>query len=254
MQANKLEGLLQMGGGLDVEASCKPTKTKAAAPEAPEETPTEVTQDSSTYGGNPNDEFDPYDPKLMAEILKHNAKMQNPKAAPQAPKPKGAIAKVANPVDMDKLDKLFKIAHNLPKIELHAHIGGCYRPQTFVELAEAKNISIDHIDFYNVDLKAAFEIFKVGSQLITDTATLKRVTKEIIEDYNKQNTRYLELRSTPKAIGEIKTKEEYVETVLEAIQEASEEFRSIRVAFLISVNRTAEVATAKEAVDLLVKF
>ena len=142
----------------------------------------------------------------------------------------------------------------MPKIELHAHIGGCYRPQTFVELAEAKNLSIDHIDFYNVDIKAAFEIFKVGSQLITDAATLKRVTKEIIEDYNKQNTRYLELRSTPKAIGEIKTKEEYVETILEAIKEASEEFRSIRVAFLISVNRTAEVATAKEAVDLLVKF
>jgi|TARA_B110000285_G_scaffold143341_1_gene160140 cell division protein ZapA (FtsZ GTPase activity inhibitor) len=45
-----------------------------------------------------------------------------------------------------------------------------------------------------------------------------------------------------------------VETVLEAIKEASEEFRSIRVAFLISVNRTAEVSTAKEAVDLLVKF
>lgn len=123
-----------------------------------------------------------------------------------------------------------------------------------MELAEAKNISIDHIDFYNVDIKAAFEIFKVGSQLITDAATLKRVTKEIIEDYNKQNTRYLELRSTPKAIGAIKTKEEYVETVLEAIKEASEEFKSIRVAFLISVNRTAEVATAKEAVDLLVKF
>ena len=84
---------------------------------------------------------------------------------------------------MAKMDDLFKIAHNLPKIELHAHIGGCFRPQTFVDLAEQKKISIDHIDFYNVDLKTAFEIFKVGSQLITNTETLKRVTKEIIEDY-----------------------------------------------------------------------
>lgn len=181
---------MQLGGGLDVSASCKPTETKAVAPEAtgpegPEETATDVTQDSSAYGGNANDEFDPYDPKLMAEILKHNAKMQNPKAVSQAPKPKGPLPKLANPVDMDKMEKLFKIVHNLPKIELHAHIGGCYRPQTFVELAEAKNLSIDHIDFYNVDIKGAFEIFKVGSQLITDAATLKRVTKEIIEDYNK---------------------------------------------------------------------
>lgn len=84
---------------------------------------------------------------------------------------------------MAKMDDLFKIAHNLPKIELHAHIGGCFRPQTFVDLAEQKKISIDHIDFYNVDLQTAFEIFKVGSQLITNTETLKRVTKEIIEDY-----------------------------------------------------------------------
>lgn len=48
-------------------------------------------------------------------------------------------------------------------MELHAHIGGCFRPQTFLELAEAKRINIDHIDFYNVDIKTAFEIFKVGS-------------------------------------------------------------------------------------------
>ena len=74
---------------------------------APEETPTEVTQASSAYAGNLDDEFDPYDPKLMAEILKHNAKMQKPKVAAQAPKPKGALPKVANPVDMDKLDQLF---------------------------------------------------------------------------------------------------------------------------------------------------
>lgn len=29
----------------------------------------------------------------------------------------------------------------------------------------------------------AFEIFKVGSKLVTDILTLKRITREIIEDY-----------------------------------------------------------------------
>ena len=77
---------------------------------------------------------------------------------------------------------------------------------TFLELADSKGIDTDHIDFYNVDIKTAFEIFKVGDQLITDTMTLKRVTKEVIEDYAKQNTRYLELRSTPKIIGKIESK------------------------------------------------
>ena len=55
--------------------------------------------------------------------------------------------------------------------------------------------------------------------MITDIYTLKKVTKEIIEDYNKQNTRYLELRSTPKAIGDIKSKEEYILAVIDAIEE-----------------------------------
>ena len=63
---------------------------------------------------------------------------------------------------MQKMDELFQLTHSLPKIELHAHIGGSFRPKTFVDLAEAKNISIDHIDFYKVDIKTAFEIFKVG--------------------------------------------------------------------------------------------
>ena len=118
---------------------------------------------------------DPYDPKLMEEILKYNQKASEPtKAKKGPPEPKGPN------VDMQAMDELFKITHNLPKIELHAHIGGCYRPMTFLELAEEKKIDIDHIDFYNIDIPTAFEIFKVGSRLITDCQTLKRVTKEII--------------------------------------------------------------------------
>ena len=147
---------------------------------------------------------------------------------------------------------LFQYCHQVPKIELHAHIGGCFRPMTFLELAEAKGIDTDHIDFYNVDIKTAFEIFKVGDQLITDTQTLKRVTKEVIEDYSKQNTRYLELRSTPKIVGKIQSKEEYINTIIEAIKEMSEEIPTIKVRYLISVNRTRP-ETVEETVDLLLK-
>lgn len=83
------------------------------------------------------------------------------------------------------MDTMFQLTHAIPKLELHAHIGGCFRPQTFMELSMQKNIDIDHIDFYNVDIKCAFEIFKVGGKLVTDRATLKRVTREMIEDYAK---------------------------------------------------------------------
>jgi adenosine deaminase len=120
---------------------------------------------------------------------------------------------------MEKMDALFKLTHNIPKIELHAHIGGCFRPQTFMNLCLLKKIDIDHIDFYNVDIATAFEIFKVGGKLITDAETLRLVTSEIIEDYSKQNTRYLELRSTPKSVGSIASKEEYINIILETMSE-----------------------------------
>ena len=138
---------------------------------------------------------------------------------------------------MKQMDTLFQTCHNIPKIELHAHIGGCFRPMTVMELAEKKKVNIDHIDFYNVDLKTAFEIFKVGGQLITDCETLRQVVKEIIEDYAKQNTRYLELRSTPKQAGQISSKEMYLQTVLNVIHEMKDICQNIKVTFLASVNR-----------------
>jgi adenosine deaminase len=49
---------------------------------------------------------------------------------------------------MKLMDSIFQLSHSIPKIELHAHIGGSIRPTTFLELAEKKNICIDHIDFY----------------------------------------------------------------------------------------------------------
>lgn len=51
-----------------------------------------------------------------------------------------------------EIKDLHLFSFNIPKIELHAHIGGCIRSETFMELAEAKGISIDHLDFYNMSL------------------------------------------------------------------------------------------------------
>jgi hypothetical protein len=51
--------------------------------------------------------------------------MKKPKVDPKL-KNKGPIPK--GNIDMAKFDELFKTCHNLPKVELHAHIGGCFRP------------------------------------------------------------------------------------------------------------------------------
>lgn len=64
---------------------------------------------------------------------------------------------------------------SLPKVELHAHIGGCIRPQTFMELAVEKGVDLDKVDFYNVTIETAFEFFKIMSSLVQDLKTLQKV-------------------------------------------------------------------------------
>ena len=99
----------------------------------------------------------------------------------------------------------------------------------------------------------AFEIFKTGSKLLTDLPTLKRITKEIIQDYAKHNTRYIELRTTPKDFPN-STKREYITTIVEAIKEGEEENALIRVRLLLSINRVMSADQASEIVELALKF
>ena len=155
---------------------------------------------------------------------------------------------------MEKMNKLFKLVHDIPKVELHAHIGGCIRPQTFMNLAVERDINCEHIDFYNVDIKMAFEIFKVTDKLMVDCQTLDRVTREIVEDYSKHNCRYLELRSTPKVVGKIPDRETYIETVVNALVTAESECNMIKTGYLISINRSQPVEIAREVIDLALKM
>ena len=146
------------------------------------------------------------------------------------------------------MQKLFQDTFAIPKIELHAHIGGCLRAETFLELAEERGANVDNIDFYNVTVASAFEIFKVVGQIMIDLDSLERVIREIIVDYSKQNCAYLELRSTPKSLlidrltGAKGSMKDYIDRVLKAIKEGEQaEGKSIRVRYIASINRGSPI-------------
>lgn len=123
------------------------------------------------------------------------------------------------------------------------------RPSTFMELAMASGADLDKVDFYNVDIATAFEFFKIVSQMVTDIKILQRVVYEIIEDFVKQNTKYLELRSTPKAFKG-STAKAYIEAVIEVIRHCEEEF-DVKVRYLVSINRQSGVEAAKATLELV---
>jgi adenosine deaminase len=115
-----------------------------------------------------------------------------------------------------------------------------------MELAMKEGADLDKIDFYKPDINTSFEFFKIGSRLVKDLETLQRVTYEIIEDYHKQNTRYLELRSTPKELGG-KSKQDYIQAINEVIESALYDFPKIKVRYVMSVNRQCGIDAAKES-------
>lgn len=140
-----------------------------------------------------------------------------------------------NDVEKRSIYNFFK--HHVPKIELHAHLNGCIRPETLMELAVERNIDfnliskisglfplpvvIDNNDdkddvaqqcsqndnditvccHLSRTLQECFDLFAILPSIITDLNALRRITYEALEDFAIQNhTVYMELRSTPKRL------------------------------------------------------
>lgn len=139
------------------------------------------------------------------------------------------------------------ILGQMPKVELHAHLNGCIRESTLLELAKERNVTLSPLlhelqyqststsssqekDVKKVNLKHrslqdCFEIFTEISKCVTDLNALKRITQESLHDFSKQNVAYLELRSTPKVLYHDIThqtkasKKDYIDTILKAFEE-----------------------------------
>ncbi|XP_020594005.1 adenosine deaminase-like protein [Phalaenopsis equestris] len=178
----------------------------------------------------------------------------------------------------------------IPKIELHAHLNGCIRDSTLLELAKLlgeKGV----INFGDVEhiirkcgrsLTECFQLFDLFHILTTDHETISRITKEVIEDFAAEEVVYLELRTTPKS-NEAKgmTKRSYMKAVVnglrsvetvdvsfinfngktenfcESMQKSSKtcmETKKIYVRLLLSIDRRETMAAAMETVSLALEM
>lgn len=134
----------------------------------------------------------------------------------------------------------------LPKVELHAHLGGCLS-QEFLKSVDRDFAPADVRELLRDEPGAAvetdqlmehcFAYFDAVNKVVTDLGSLKKATLHVLEEFAKSNCFYLELRTTPKAFDSvepvrgpgsttppaevlpIERKAAYIATVREAVDE-----------------------------------
>jgi len=173
-------------------------------------------------------------------------------------------------------ESLKTFCHELPKIELHAHLHGSIRPSTLLELLENRN-NCDQNDLMSLkesltkkgnnerSLNDCFRIFKGIHEAVRTKCSLRRIVRECLDDFSQENVVYLELRSTPRCLDDSSGngKEEYVRVVIESIKEWERNIREkcigdepdiMQVRLLLSIDRAGSLNDALDTVEMAHRF
>jgi adenosine deaminase len=151
---------------------------------------------------------------------------------------------------------LNKIIHELPKLELHAHLHGSVRYSTLMELIQQRNLS--HL-INKIALDASdhglgdkpFELFPVVHKMVNNLSVVRRILSEMVEDYAKENTIYLEIRTSPRFLdGDGTSVKEYIHAVVEDIYELNRRYSSkMMIKLILGIDRSKNLADSRVIVD-----
>jgi adenosine deaminase len=153
---------------------------------------------------------------------------------------------------------------SLPKAELHSHLGGTVRRETLLSLLSqhAPEVLEEAKVLLSLrgDLSHCFQVFPLIHKALCTEDTIYQCILEAMEDAMGDGVRYLELRTTPRALrrrGEVKQEypkavaeaclsyphdaplHSYVSTVVAAITAGGAQFPRIAVRLLLSMDRSA---------------
>lgn len=150
--------------------------------------------------------------------------------------------------------------NELPKIELHCHLDGCLRTKTVIELAKKENVKLDSFDYEKVEdmlvvpeycasLDVYLRRFDLPGLLMQNKENLKRVSYELIEDVNRENVKYIEIRFAPlfHIAGGLSVKE-VIEAILEGMKEGEKDF-GVKSNLIICVMRHHDLESGYKLVE-----
>jgi len=145
----------------------------------------------------------------------------------------------------------------LPKLELHAHLSGCFRESSLNRLRAQDNkepfkFVLEPVTDYKAETwKSCDSTFKNIADAVNTLPRLRSLLAEVIEDFAHEGAIYVELRI---GVKEAPTKEEYLNAMLEEIKLQANRFPNTIVKLLLSIARNSSVPYARENVQLAIKY
>lgn len=158
------------------------------------------------------------------------------------------------------MDDLKSFCLNIPKIELHAHLNGCIRTTTFRDLLPDNNdkILLDKLNQNDLTgdthqrMMNVFKKFALLRSCVNDLETIRRITRETLEDFHADNVIYAELRTRPRSFDDQRTSSSlYVEAILETMKSFESRISS---RLILSIDRTQTIEQAMETLKLAEQY
>ncbi len=165
---------------------------------------------------------------------------------------------------MSDATRLRELLRRLPKAELHCHLDGSLRPETMLELALEKGVTMPAPDADSLreymtvsdahNLEEYLERFAITLSVMQSASSLERVSYELAEDAARDGVRYLEVRYAPVLnVREGLSLEQAVEAPLRGLARAEQELGIVgRV--IITAIRNMSPAVSQELAELAVAY
>ena len=154
-----------------------------------------------------------------------------------------------------------------PKIDLHRHLEGSLRLETLSEIAHEHGVDlpgyevetirplVQMMDHESHTYRNFLSKFRVLRHFFKSQEVLERVTYEAVADAAEDNIRYLELRFTPSALGNLGhfTARDVTRWVIESVRKAESD-HDIRVGLIMNMNRHEDISVGEEITDLAIRY
>ena len=156
----------------------------------------------------------------------------------------------------------------MSKVDLHRHLEGSFTPEMIINIAKKYDIVLPSRDLES--LRPFFQItekdktlvdflqkFKHIGKLFKNKAAVKDLTYQVIQNANRDNVKYLELRFSPFSMAgykkddgeQLDVKKDVMEGVFEGVKEASESFDT-KVNLIMIASRKRGLKGAMDVLEL----